>query len=89
METNIKKRPSRRRSNRNLQKTPRYRDSLLWIRLTSQFLLLIQVTGKMTGWYHISDLMREDILMLINVVLGILSTLGVLTPVPQEEKNQK
>lgn len=89
MEPNIKNRSSRRRSNRKPQRTPCYLDSLLWIRLTSQFLLLIQVIGKMTGWYHISDLMREDILMLINVVLGILSTLGVLTPVPQEERNQR
>lgn len=45
----------------------------------SQGLLLVQLIGSITGAFTLTDVMREDILTITNVFLGLLATLGIIS----------
>ncbi|MNW15275.1 Bacteriophage holin [compost metagenome] len=57
----------------------RWRNYALWISIVSQVLLLMQLIGSITGAFTLTDLMREDILTIVNVFLGLLATLGIIS----------
>ncbi|MNW39609.1 Bacteriophage holin [compost metagenome] len=57
----------------------RWRNYALWISIVSQVLLLAQLIGSITGAFTLTDLMREDILTIVNVFLGLLATLGIIS----------
>ncbi|MNW42232.1 Bacteriophage holin [compost metagenome] len=57
----------------------RWRNYALWISIVSQVLLLLQLIGSTTGAFTLTDLMREDILTIVNVFLGLLATLGIVS----------
>ncbi|MNW36998.1 Uncharacterized membrane protein [Fontibacillus panacisegetis] len=57
----------------------RWRNYALWISIVSQVLLLLQLIGSTTGAFTLTDLMREDILTIVNVFLGLLATLGIIS----------
>lgn len=41
--------------------------------------LLVQLIGSITGTFTLTDVMREDILTITNVFLGLLATLGIIS----------
>ncbi|MFD3260828.1 phage holin [Paenibacillus lentus] len=57
----------------------RWRNYALWISIISQVLLLLQLLGHLTGTFELTDIMREDILTVANVFLGLLATLGIIS----------
>ncbi|GIO36188.1 hypothetical protein J41TS12_10490 [Paenibacillus antibioticophila] len=57
----------------------RWRNYALWISIISQALLLLQLLGHVTGLYEITDIMQQDIMTIVNVVLGLLATLGIIS----------
>lgn len=57
----------------------RWRNYALWISIVSQGLLLVQLIGSITGAFTLTDVMREDILTITNVFLGLLATLGIIS----------
>jgi phi LC3 family holin len=57
----------------------RWRNYALWISVVSQALLLAQLLGHVTGAFEISDIMQQDIMTIVNVVLGLLATLGIVS----------
>lgn len=57
----------------------RWRNYALWVSVVSQALLLVQLIGSITGAFTLTDLMREDILTIVNVFLGLLATLGIIS----------
>ncbi|MDR9852869.1 phage holin [Paenibacillus sp. VCA1] len=63
----------------------RWRNYALWVSTTSQLLLLIQLIGHLTGAFNITEVMQHDILVVIDVALGLLVTLGIISnPTKQE-----
>lgn len=57
----------------------RWRNYALWVSIVSQALLLVQLIGSITGAFTLTDIMREDILTITNVFLGLLATLGIVS----------
>lgn len=57
----------------------RWRNYALWVSIVSQVLLLVQLIGSITGVFTLTDIMREDILTITNVFLGLLATLGIVS----------
>lgn len=57
----------------------RWRNYALWVSIVSQLLLLAQLIGHVTGLYEITDLLQQDIMTIVNVILGILATLGIIS----------
>lgn len=57
----------------------RWRNYALWVSITSQALLLAQLLGHLTGAFEISDVLQQDLTTVINVVLGLLATLGIIS----------
>lgn len=57
----------------------RWRNYALWVSIVSQVLLLLQLISSITGMFTLTDLMREDILTIANVFLGLLATLGIIS----------
>lgn len=57
----------------------RWRNYALWISVTSQALLLIQLIGHLTGAFDVTDVMKQDILTVVDVALGLLATLGIIS----------
>jgi uncharacterized membrane protein len=57
----------------------RWRNYALWVSVVSQVLLLVQLIGSITGAFALTDIMREDILTITNVFLGLLATLGIIS----------
>lgn len=57
----------------------RWRNYGLWISVVSQLLLLAQLIGHVTGLYEITDMLQQDIMTIVNVILGILATLGIIS----------
>ncbi|MUG45540.1 phage holin [Paenibacillus woosongensis] len=57
----------------------RWRNYALWISIVSQVLLLLQLLGHLTGAFELTDILREDILAMANVFLGLLATLGIIS----------
>lgn len=57
----------------------RWKNYALWVSIVSQLLLLIQLIGSITGAFTLTDIMREDLLTVTNVFLGLLSTLGIVS----------
>lgn len=57
----------------------RFRNYALWVSIVSQVLLLVQLIGSITGAFTLTDIMREDILTITNVFLGLLATLGIVS----------
>ncbi|WP_268238756.1 phage holin [Paenibacillus segetis] len=47
--------------------------------MASQVILLVQLIGHLTGAFDLIDLMKQNILAIVDVVLGLLSTLGIIT----------
>lgn len=60
-------------------KKQRWRNYALWISIISQALLLLQLLGHVTGLYEITDIMQQDIMTIVNVILGLLATLGIIS----------
>lgn len=60
-------------------KKQRWRNYALWISIFSQVLLLLQLLGHLTGLFEITDVMQQDIMTIVNVVLGLLATLGIIS----------
>lgn len=57
----------------------RWRNYALWISVVSQALLLIQLVGHLTGGFDLTDVMKQDLLTIVDVVLGLLVTLGIIS----------
>ncbi len=57
----------------------RWRNYGLWVSIVSQLLLLAQLIGQVTGLYEITDSLQQDIVTIVNVILGILATLGIIS----------
>lgn len=60
-------------------KKQRWRNYALWISIVSQVILLLQLLGHLTGLFEITDVMKQDILTVVNVGLGLLATLGIIS----------
>lgn len=65
----------------------RWRNYALWVSVTSQALLLIQLIGHLTGAFDVTDIMKQDILTVVDVALGLLATLGIISN-PTKPDNQ-
>lgn len=57
----------------------RWRNYALWISIVSQALLLLQLLGHLTGSFELTDIMKQDILTITDVILGLLATLGIVS----------
>lgn len=57
----------------------RWRNYALWVSIVSQLLLLIQLIGHLTGIFDLTDVMKQEILAITDVILGLLATLGILS----------
>ncbi|MCM3041729.1 phage holin family protein [Paenibacillus motobuensis] len=57
----------------------RWRNYALWVSIVSQVLLLLQLLGHLTGLFDITDVMKNDILAVTDVLLGLLATLGIIS----------
>lgn len=57
----------------------RWRNYALWISIVSQGLLLVQLIGHLTGAFDLTDVMKQDILTIVDVFLGLLATLGIIS----------
>lgn len=62
----------------NVVNKKRWRNYALWVSLISQFALLVQLIGLATG-HIIPQELIEGWVAVANVVLGILSTLGIIS----------
>ncbi|MNW45100.1 Bacteriophage holin [compost metagenome] len=60
-------------------KKQRFRNYGLWISVASQVLLLVQLIGHLTGAFTLTDVMKHEILAIIDLILGILATLGIIS----------
>lgn len=57
----------------------RWRNYALWVSIVSQVLLLLQLLGHLTGLFDLTEVMKNDILALTDVLLGLLATLGIIS----------
>ena len=57
----------------------RWRNYALWVSIVSQVLLLIQLLGHLTGLFDLTDMMKQDLLTVTDVLLGLLATLGIIS----------
>ncbi|WP_170220100.1 phage holin [Paenibacillus anaericanus] len=57
----------------------RWRNYALWISVVSQALLLIQLVGHLTGSFDLTDVMRQEVITIVDVALGLLATLGIVS----------
>jgi uncharacterized membrane protein len=57
----------------------RWSNYALWVSIISQVLLLVQLVGHLTGLFDLTDVMRQDILAITDLVLGLLATLGIIS----------
>ncbi|GGH31735.1 phage holin [Paenibacillus segetis] len=57
----------------------RFKNYALWVSIASQVILLVQLIGHLTGAFDLTDLMKQNILAIVDVVLGLLSTLGIIS----------
>ena len=57
----------------------RWRNYALWVSIVSQVLLLVQLLGHLTGLFDLTDVMKQDILAITDVILGLLATLGIIS----------
>lgn len=57
----------------------RWRNYALWISIVSQVLLLLQLLGHLTGAFELTDIMKQDIMTIVDVILGLLATLGIIS----------
>ncbi|MCM3699178.1 phage holin [Paenibacillus macerans] len=57
----------------------RWRNYALWISVVSQALILLQLLGHLTGAFELTDIMKQDILTIVDVFLGLLATLGIVS----------
>lgn len=57
----------------------RWRNYALWISVASQAVLLLQLLGHLTGAFDITDVLKQDILTVVDVFLGLLATLGIIS----------
>ncbi len=60
-------------------KKKRWRNYALWVSVASQVMLLIQLLGHLTGLLLLTDMMAHEILTAIDILLGILVTLGIIS----------
>ncbi|MNP69500.1 hypothetical protein D3C76_1656050 [compost metagenome] len=47
--------------------------------MASQVVLLIQLIGHLTGLFILTDVMAQEILTAVDILLGILATLGIIS----------
>ncbi|WP_157259359.1 hypothetical protein [Paenibacillus sp. GM2] len=52
----------------------RWRNYALWVSIVSQVLLLLQLLGHLTGLFDLTEVMKNDILAVTDVLLGLLAT---------------
>lgn len=57
----------------------RWRNYALWVSIVSQALLLIQLIGHVTGAFELTEVMKEELVTIADVVLGLLATLGIIS----------
>ncbi|RCX22874.1 putative membrane protein [Fontibacillus phaseoli] len=57
----------------------RWRNYALWVSVASQILLLIQLIGHLTGLFDLTEVIAQEVLTAIDVLLGILATLGIIS----------
>ncbi|GGH17448.1 phage holin [Paenibacillus segetis] len=57
----------------------RWRNYALWISVVSQALLLIQLVGHLTRGFDLTEVMKQDILTIVDVALGLLASLGIVS----------
>ncbi|WMT42187.1 phage holin [Paenibacillus sp. D2_2] len=57
----------------------RWRNYALWVSIVSQVLLLVQLLGHLTGLFDLTDVLKQDILAITDVILGLLATLGIIS----------
>ncbi|AZS14365.1 phage holin [Paenibacillus lutimineralis] len=57
----------------------RWRNYALWISIVSQALLLIQLVGHLTGAFDLTEVMKQELLTIVDVFLGLLATLGIIS----------
>lgn len=57
----------------------RWQNYALWTSVIAQVLLVVQLTGQLFGWFDITEALKEEILLLANGILVVLSTLGIIS----------
>lgn len=57
----------------------RWRNYALWVSIVSQVLLLLQLLGHLTGLFDLTEVTKNDILAVTDVLLGLLATLGIIS----------
>lgn len=57
----------------------RARNAAMWVSVISQILLLLQLIGHISGLFDITEAMQNEILVGVDLVLGILATLGIIS----------
>ncbi|GGH16703.1 phage holin [Paenibacillus segetis] len=57
----------------------RWRNYALWVSIVSQGLLLIQLVGLITGAFDLTEVMKQELLTIVDVALGLLATLGIVS----------
>ncbi|MDQ0089666.1 putative membrane protein [Paenibacillus anaericanus] len=57
----------------------RFKNYALWVSIASQVILLVQLIGHLTGAFDLTDVMKQEVLAIVDVGLGLLSTLGIIS----------
>ncbi|RUT42933.1 hypothetical protein EJP82_21565 [Paenibacillus anaericanus] len=57
----------------------RFKNYALWVSIASQVILLVQLIGHLTGAFDVTDVMKQEVLAIVDVGLGLLSTLGIIS----------
>lgn len=57
----------------------RFKNYALWVSIVSQVILLVQLIGHLTGAFDLTDVMKQEVLAIVDVGLGLLSTLGIIS----------
>ncbi|MEK5477566.1 phage holin [Paenibacillus sp. FSL R5-0407] len=57
----------------------RFRNVAMWVSVASAVILLLQLIGTITHLYTITDETAQAVVAAVNVFLGILTTLGILS----------
>lgn len=57
----------------------RWRNYALWISVVSQGLLLIRLVGHLTGAFNLTNVIKQELLTIVDGFLGLLATLEIIS----------
>ena len=57
----------------------RIKNYAMWTALTSQVLIVLQLLGHITGLFDITEALKSNIILLVDGILVIFSTLGIIS----------